>query len=278
VRLGWIILALALLGNLALTIQAYWATWPAVPEVAFVWQGDLRVVAAWLDRHPDIDDATVGGLSTTTMDEPTLNLLMRRNNVNVRWCDTGSPISSAGGLVLPGNGGVVLIPAIVPLNAHLETYLTTPVTVSSSDGGAFRYFHVVSVEAGTAASIAVWETAALLGVTLNDRTPRAGAQMDLLSTWSVSAKAPVPTLKIFVHMVDAQDNVVTQHDGLDCPAAFWQPGDRIVQRHRLYLPEDLAPGAYTLRIGLYDTETLAPFTLKNGKSYEDISIVDIRSP
>ena len=41
-----------------------------------------------------------------------------------------------------------------------------------------------------------------------------------------------------------------------------QPGDVIVQRHSLKLPGDLAPGEYTLHVGLYSAETQKRYPLQ----------------
>lgn len=283
VWLGWLVLSLALAANLLLTLRAYWVRWPAIPEVAFVWQKDLRAVAAWLDRHPEVGDTVVSGLSNSTMDATTLDLMLRRDDVRVRWCDTGSPLSSAGALVFPKGGGALLLPAIVPLDVRLASYVTAATGaplqgVSPEGGGDLRIGYVEGQEDETDSPVAVWEPVSLLDVAVSGSSARAGQTLELVSTWVAAGETPTPALKIFVHLVDADGVLVAQHDGLDCPAIYWQPGDRLVQLHRLPLPEDLAPGLYALRMGLYDEQTLAPLALEDGRRYEEIRVIDVSAP
>jgi hypothetical protein len=74
--------------------------------------------------------------------------------------------------------------------------------------------------------------------------------------WQVRAR-PDGQLRIFVHLVDEQNNIIGQYDGLDIPPAGWYRGDVLVQLHTLPLPEDRATtDAYQVKLGLYDPETL----------------------
>ncbi len=67
--------------------------------------------------------------------------------------------------------------------------------------------------------------------------------------------------KVFVHLVDANDNVLAQYDGYprsgDYPTSEWIPGELIEDRYPLLFPADAPPGPYRLFLGLYDEETLA---------------------
>jgi hypothetical protein len=61
---------------------------------------------------------------------------------------------------------------------------------------------------------------------------------------------------VFLHLVDAQGNIVAQHDrapGLrgKQPTTSWLPNEIILDPIELPLPADLSPGFYTLRLGLY---------------------------
>ncbi len=60
---------------------------------------------------------------------------------------------------------------------------------------------------------------------------------------------------VFLHLIDAQGQVVAQADGQPAhwtrPTSTWVVGERIEDRHGLWLPADLSPGPYKLLIGLY---------------------------
>jgi 4-amino-4-deoxy-L-arabinose transferase-like glycosyltransferase len=63
---------------------------------------------------------------------------------------------------------------------------------------------------------------------------------------------------VFVHLVDAQDNIVAETNAQPRGGAFpmtqWVTGDWVADRQSIRLPETPAAGIYTLRIGLYDPE------------------------
>jgi hypothetical protein len=61
---------------------------------------------------------------------------------------------------------------------------------------------------------------------------------------------------VFVHLVNSQGEKLAQRDGQPVqwlrPISTWQPGEEIVDHYGLLLPDDLAPGQYTILVGLYD--------------------------
>jgi hypothetical protein len=233
--------------------------------VAFVWQWDFVDVANWLDANPTVTDATVGGLSSGSMDGPSLDLLMRRQNVAVRWCDLGSPIGSAGGLLVPAQGGALLVPSVVPIADALGGSMPRLETAEvRGDGG----FSVSELDAPTGGSdpLALYEGhVALLSFEVPTRSVQPGQTLNLLSRWQSLGDVPAD-MKAFVHLVDDRGDVWVQHDGLDCPSRFWREGDMVVQVHFLVLPADLPPGVYSLRVGLYGRQALTPYPLVDGSS------------
>jgi hypothetical protein len=61
---------------------------------------------------------------------------------------------------------------------------------------------------------------------------------------------------VFLHLVDAQGNIVAQHDRVPGlrgtqPTTSWLPNEIILDPVDLSLPADLPAGDYTLRLGLY---------------------------
>jgi hypothetical protein len=60
---------------------------------------------------------------------------------------------------------------------------------------------------------------------------------------------------VFVHLVDADGQVVANADSAPASGLFptnrWNVGESVRDRHILKIPADLAPGNYTIEIGMY---------------------------
>jgi len=71
--------------------------------------------------------------------------------------------------------------------------------------------------------------------------------------------------KAFVHLLGPDGAVIAQHDGDPVggytPTSRWRPGEIVVDRHVLTLPEGLPAGEYGLRAGLYQVEPLRNLTV-----------------
>jgi hypothetical protein len=89
---------------------------------------------------------------------------------------------------------------------------------------------------------------------------------------------------VFVHLLDDRGELIAQHDGpparrigITYPPSWWVPGDIVLDRHELPLPQPI-PSA-TLRVGLYHPVTLQrlPTYDAQGKRLPDdaISLVEI---
>ena len=94
----------------------------------------------------------------------------------------------------------------------------------------------------------------LLGFHLPRTTVHAGEPLTLTLYWR--AEQPIDAdYKVFVHLVDddgvlrAQEDVRPRYGRF--PTYLWMPGPVIADEHQLSLPPDLAPGTYTLGVGLY---------------------------
>ena len=62
--------------------------------------------------------------------------------------------------------------------------------------------------------------------------------------------------QVFVHLLNPAEEKLAQRDGQPVlwlrPTSTWQPGEEIVDRYGMTLPNDLPAGAYTIAVGLYD--------------------------
>lgn len=69
---------------------------------------------------------------------------------------------------------------------------------------------------------------------------------------------PRTSLKVFIHIIDPNGNVVAQHDGFPVngyqPTSGWLPESYVHDLHGLLLPSYIPDGQYDLSIGLYNPQ------------------------
>ncbi|MBC7223254.1 MAG: hypothetical protein H5T59_03100 [Anaerolineae bacterium] len=87
------------------------------------------------------------------------------------------------------------------------------------------------------------------------RAVRAGEPLLVELTWQAPATPPGEDYVVYVHLVDGDGRRVAGHDGMPAlwlrPTSTWHPGEVVVDRHAFLVSEDLPPGSYGLRVGLY---------------------------
>jgi hypothetical protein len=94
----------------------------------------------------------------------------------------------------------------------------------------------------------------LNGYALTPRSKAGGAL--LLSLQWQSLQQVNQNYHVFVHLLNQQKEKVAQRDGQPVqwlrPTSSWRPGEEINDHYGLLLPLDMAPGSYTVAVGLYD--------------------------
>ncbi len=85
-----------------------------------------------------------------------------------------------------------------------------------------------------------------------------GQSLDVLTYWQVHDRI-APPMAIFVHVLDPQGNIRGQHDGFGAALAMLEPGDVVIQHHRITLDASAEPGLHRLQVGLYHPNTLERF-------------------
>jgi FtsH-binding integral membrane protein len=126
--------------------------------------------------------------------------------------------------------------------------------------------------------------AELLGWQLSGPT-RAGDTPELTLIWHAIGRQN-RNWTVFVHLVDAQEQIVAEDNRPPQDDAFpmlqWVAGDWVEDRHPLALPANLPPGEYHIRVGLFfpRTERRAGVYSKRGTlrgDYLDIGTLTVRS-
>jgi hypothetical protein len=98
----------------------------------------------------------------------------------------------------------------------------------------------------------------LLGYDLivsDDQPAGTGSRVGLYLYWQTTEPL-TESLKVFVHLLDPQGNLVAQHDSVPATWTYdtrdWRPGEVIVDFHWMMVSPDVESGIYTIAVGLYD--------------------------
>jgi hypothetical protein len=100
-----------------------------------------------------------------------------------------------------------------------------------------------------------------------------GGDLHISLYWKAEQK-PQADYKLFVHLLNAEGELVRQYDAMpcnwQCPTSGWQPGDTIADQVVVTLA-GLPPGEYRLAAGFYSAETGKRLTARDteGEDYPD---------
>lgn len=113
------------------------------------------------------------------------------------------------------------------------------------------------------------ESITLLGVDLPTRPLQPGQVLRFTLHWQ--ALTPIAqNYTVFAHLLDSTGTLLAQQDNAPqqghYPTSGWDAGETIIDPYALPLPANLAPGDYSLRVGLYLAETGQRLPLKNRTS------------
>jgi hypothetical protein len=88
-----------------------------------------------------------------------------------------------------------------------------------------------------------------------------GQALHVVLIWRALAERPALNAKVFVHLLDADGLLLAQDDSIPVswtrPLGTWQLGEQLLDIHSLLPPAGTPAEGLSLRLGLYDPETLA---------------------
>lgn len=243
---------LILIFHLARTGWGLFVVWPANAEVQFVWQEALIDAAAYLDEVPDAGPVAVGGWTPETMDPPTVALSLRRDDLALRFFHPEQALLLPA--AAPGETARIVHPAILSPHPALQAQLDRW-GITGSRRNAFTVYEFDAPPDPAPdypAAVSFGEELLFLGHTFREGCRPAGsAPCQILTYWRVTGPAAGPR-RIFLHAVTEEGAIAATGDALGAPAAQWQVGDLLVQRHEVAI-DTIEP--YTLNLGVYNPET-----------------------
>ena len=245
-----------------------WTTWPNSSEVQFVWQQSLTEIGRDIDLTQEITQVSIAGWTPESMDDPTIELVLKNDSVLRRHFGRVGEIQTV--IVPSGNANRYAIyrPADLPSHPSLDKLLMQQHQTTTTED-------FVAYSAENSIQFDFIEVDQLFRSGSNNELFFNGYQfaesadpnlMELITFWEVGSfpASAEPDTKLFLHLVDTDGNLLTQHDGLNAPHRFWQTGDTLIQVHQL---AKHANGA-ELRIGVYTSQQLLPrFRLADGTDF-----------
>lgn len=234
-------------------------TWPGdEDDVQFTWQTALRDTARYLDaasvRAEPVGAVAIGGWSPESVDPPTMALYLQREDLNLNHFH---PLRA---LILPADvtpqqPARLLLPAILPVHPVLAAELAEWGVQRTVHNRFAQYQLTVQPQPdpGFPTSVPFGDEILFLGHSLDEAScqPASGQPCQVITYWRV-LQPPGELRRIFFHALDDQAQVIAAGDDLGAPAAYWQPGDLILQRHELAV--DTAAVA-ALQTGVYHPDT-----------------------
>jgi hypothetical protein len=211
-----------------------------------------------IEPHGSPVDLSLAGLQIDQIDPETYRRF-GTNDVRPRWFDASWSFIAA-----PGESWVAvaddqaIAPELMSLFDGLEPVAHAKLV---DEDRSYRLYHVdlarrllaaaqqADQQAGELSLPAQFgDTAELLGYTVRYKPDR----VTLLTYWRASQHVATP-LQMFVHLLDAQGNIVAQSDRLDAAPFGWRAGDIIAQVQHIDLPSNVA--AQSIALGLYNSAT-----------------------
>ncbi|HLF26052.1 MAG TPA: glycosyltransferase family 39 protein [Anaerolineae bacterium] len=242
-----------LLLNSFLTTRDYFGAWASDPFVRFQYHAPTRDIARWLDQNPQVTDVAIGTHPNLLWLDPlALDLDLVRADVRARW------FNPEAALVFLPSGKRIFSPMQLPGPevSELNDSTSNAESISRANGAAtFEVYDAGDADERIQPRAAFAQTIGLIQ-SLADRNPaRPGASILFHSTWQIVRPYPAARLKAFIHILDADGQLIAGDDRLDVNVSTLLPGDLFVQFSRVTLPPDLPPGEYAVEIGLYHSDT-----------------------
>ncbi len=312
---GVSVVAALVVGIGADTAHAYFDVWGEHREVRVTYYHALVQQARYLDAQPEGGTVAFSSLYPGRFHDPyTVEVVLRRDDLSLRWFDGRSALVSPAG----GNARVI-VPSITPLDEALEPlfegYATHLYRENFRPDDLISHFDVYRFDADAALAaflsggrgnpvyfcpgdvfpsdeplagceplalpVNVGDVVELIGYDLRTLVVGSGQEVELLTAWRVRAPFTLEAV-IFVHLLDHNGRVAGQMDRLDFPSWHWRSNDAFVQVHR-FSPDVEAPsGLYHLETGVYTREDLRRLpVLMDGVAVDDrvfLSPVEVVSP
>ena len=196
-----------------------------------------------VDSVGDGVDLVLAGLEPAQL-EPEIREFFPGNELRVRWIDGRSA------MLWPAEGGWLAISDAQMSNLDTRPFLENADLILQVNGQNLYQLppnmQVEQTRQRFADVLTLFDVQSTLTPT-SDKV-----EVVMVTRWQALNKNDRP-LKLFIHALTEEGQILGQWDGLDIDPTSWQQGDQFEQLHQFSLPENESP--HHLLIGVYDSET-----------------------
>ena len=238
------------------TVRFYFGQWPNEWWTRFLYHADTHDLARWLDVQCEGGDIAISTASNELELEPRALLFdLKRRDVTPRFFDP------EWALVFPQGGGQrIALTSYPPMNPLLESAFQSTLIAERYNPAAQQLVFRVYRDTAARGSrrVAPGDAPRVGSLTLVSHTvavaPPPGGEGILLTTWRVDGPLSDP-LKLFVHLLNANGQVIGNGDRLDVLTSSLRSGDVFIQINRLPRPADATCAPCRIELGLYNPVT-----------------------
>ena len=263
-----VILSLLVALNAWLTLRDYFGTWASEYIVRFQYHAPTREVAKWLNQHPEITAAAVGTNPYQLVLDPLALKLDMPRDFPASWFNAERVVART-------LSGPTIFTALQAPSAEVRQILSDTAQLQ------FKYpeFDVYTLHALTPeAPAAVHDRVALLDVQTPAPPAKPGQPLLWRTHWLLASEAVPPRLKMFLHVLNDQGEVIIGDDREDLNFATVSGGTSVWQISQLTLPGDLPPGRYQVEVGWYDPETGQRLQRADGSDRSLLAPLEVIAP
>jgi len=267
-------------GTAAVTVQDYFVTWIALPEVRQAYQAEIGAIGRYLDTDTDPTPIVICAPPVDRLESPfaltndqLINYVIHRHDLKLRYFDCTQSILFVNGgeeqrmifprghyynlmpgpllawmayahnEAVPGTepDTVVRIDVSQPLADTAGAFITTAPTAWAPETGAFRLAQL---------PVSFGHNVTFLGYDLRDDTLRPSDYVELVTYWRLDGPPP-PELTMFAHLLGSPVVVLAQNDQLGVNVSELDTRDVFIEYSLLQTPGEMTPGLYPLSVGLY---------------------------
>ncbi|HLF25152.1 MAG TPA: glycosyltransferase family 39 protein [Anaerolineae bacterium] len=260
------------------TWRDYFDVWGQDQAVRFQYSAAHTAIAHALDASTDATPVAISGYFAEDADPYIFEQTLRRRDLAIRWFDARSALV----MIAAAREQRVALPSFTPLDGELAARFlpgiqpitpTRDFTLYPFDVAAFRneiaaWGGALQTPDGARAMppVSFDDNVRLLGYQRPASVARSESTLALLTAWRVTSEWQPSSTAIFAHLIDASGNLVAQDDRLGFPRHSWQAGDEFVQVHHISIAS-LAPGRYTLQLGLYTRGDNTRWVARDGSGH-----------